>query len=422
MGNCIQNSVQISRERNVKLQPTSLVDFDETRIPVRNLDQLPVEIIMEIFEYLSFEDILKLRQVSKVLYDASKSSTFFDKIKFKVTKLSKENFVKLEYMLKLGQSRITLDIRDLPLRKIKHFMPYFSNVSDISIALKHLEDVCRHCDNLYRLTVKLNVSANQNYKDAFSCILNMHNINELILEDKCDRLEKRKLNYQKALALKMLSISALKNSKGVVTKIKFRSVCLAFNHHEWDSELRQVFTNANHIKSWSFTGCYDTPKMIPLPKKVIKLEVIRGSLMNFNINYIEVNTLILNETNFHRYCRQDYPNIKTLELRKLSLGYLAYMELSFPNLESLTVESPDPEIGRGLLFSDLDEFIFLECSKSSLKCLTLISIDGIDYSKLGLFLERFSLLTDLCFVNVSGIPSDFLDAWGTRVKLKVMAI
>ena len=103
--------MQISRERNVKLQPTSLVDFDETRIPVRNLDQLPVEIIMEIFEYLSFEDILKLRQVSKVLHDASKSSTFFDKIKFKVTKLSKENFVKLEYMLKLGQSKITLDIR-----------------------------------------------------------------------------------------------------------------------------------------------------------------------------------------------------------------------------------------------------------------------------------------------------------------------
>ena len=164
-----------------------------------------------------------------------------------MTKLSKENFVKLEYMLKLGQSKITLDIRDLPLRKIKYFKPYFSNVSDISITLKHLEDVCRHCDNLYRLMVKLNVSANQNYKDAFSCILNMHNINELILEDDCDRLEKRKLNYQQALALKMLSISALKNSKGVVTKIKFRSVCLAFNHHEWDSELRQVFTNANHI-------------------------------------------------------------------------------------------------------------------------------------------------------------------------------
>ena len=162
--------------------------------------------------------------------------------------------------------------------------------------------------------------------------------------------------------------------------------------------------------------------MIPLPKKVIKLEIICGSLMNFNINYIEVNTLILNETNFDRQYRQDYPNIKTLELRKLCLGYLAYMGLSFPNLESLTVESPDPEIRRGLLFSDLDEFIFLECSKSSLKCLTLISIDGIDYSKLGLFLERFSLLTDLCFVNVSGIPSDFLDAWGTRVKLKVMAI
>lgn len=70
--------MQKSRERNIKLQPKSLVDFDETRIPVGNLDQLPVEITMEIFEYLSFEDILNFRQVSKVLYDASKSSTFFD--------------------------------------------------------------------------------------------------------------------------------------------------------------------------------------------------------------------------------------------------------------------------------------------------------------------------------------------------------
>ena len=52
-------------------------------------------------------------------------------MKFKITKLSKETFEKFEHMLKLRQSKTTLDIRNLTTRKIKFFMPYFSDFVDI---------------------------------------------------------------------------------------------------------------------------------------------------------------------------------------------------------------------------------------------------------------------------------------------------
>ena len=148
--------------------------------------------MIKIIDYLSFADILNLRKVSKGFYNASKCAIFCDKIKFKITKISKKTYEKFEHMLKLRQSKITLDIRNLTMRKIKFFMPYFIDVVDISISLKDLEEVWRHCENLYRLTVKLNVSTKQNYKDTFLCIRNLRSLNELILEGEHDRFEETK--------------------------------------------------------------------------------------------------------------------------------------------------------------------------------------------------------------------------------------
>ena len=78
------------------------------------------------------------------------------------------------------------------MRKIKYFVPYFRDVVDISISLKDLGEVFRHCSNRRRLTLKLNVSTKQNYKDAFLCIRNLGNLNKLILEGEHDRFEETK--------------------------------------------------------------------------------------------------------------------------------------------------------------------------------------------------------------------------------------
>ena len=429
MGNLIGYSVEANRKRNVNLQCKSLLDSDNTLNTSRNLDQLPMEIIMKIFGYLSFKDILNLRKVSKGFYNASKCALFCDKIKFKITKLSKKSFKKLEHMLKLRQSKVTLDIQDLPIGKFKYFMPYFNDITDISVSLQHLEKVCRHCDNLYRLTVKLNVSVTQNYKDAFLCIRNLRNLNELILEGEYDRLKQTRRNYQNVLASKMLSISALKYSEGVVTKIRFRYVCWTVKppgfrrrlETSCDEELWKSIRSANHINSWSFTFHYDTDKVIPLPESIIKLEIIRGSFIKFDLNRTKVNTLILNETNFDisRYDRRVYPDIQTLDLRKMDLRSIFYRRLSFPNLENLTIELPDCDLTGGLLFSDLDECNFLRKFKSTLKRLTLASVDKVNYTKLGWILNSFLSLTNLCFINVSDIPSEFLDAWETRLNIIV---
>lgn len=199
MGNLIRYGVQKSRETNVKLQSKNLAEINQTCKTTEKLDDLPIEIIMKIFEYLLFEDILNLRKVAKSFYNASKCAIFCDKIKFKVTKLSKKTFKNLEHMLKLRQSKIKLDIQDLPMAKVKYFIPYFTDVFDISVSLQHLEKVCRHCDNLNRLTVKLNVSVTENYKDAFLCIRNLRNLNELIFEGEHDPFVETKQNYQTIL-------------------------------------------------------------------------------------------------------------------------------------------------------------------------------------------------------------------------------
>ena len=434
MGNSNRYFVQKSRNINVKLQPECLAEINQTGKTTENLDHLPVEIIMKIFEYLLFEDILNLRKVSSGFYNASKCVVFYDKIKFKISKLSKETSEQIEHMLKPIQSKITLAIQDLPMTKIKYLLPYFNNVVDMSISLTHLEEVCSHCNNLHRLTVKLNVSAKQNYKDAFLCIRKLHSLNELIIEGEEHRFRgssslnsselRTVLDYrykQKALASAVLIISALKYSQSLITKLELRSISLPFDRYYCNLDLRKVFIKANHIKSWSFTECNDIDSPIPLPKSATKLEIIRGSFSKFDIYQIKVNTLILNETNLDDsyYSSPDYPHVKTLVLRKMCLKPFIYNLISFPNLENLTVDSPNCDVTRGQRSPFIDTFKFLKRFKSSLKSLTLISVDPVDYRQLGFILDLLLVLTDLCFIDVNRIPSDFLDAYKSRLKLTV---
>ena len=279
MGNLIRYGVQKSRETNVKFQSKNLAEINQTCKTTEKLDDLPIEIIMKIFEYLLFEDILNLRKVAKSFYNASKCAIFCDKIKFKISKLSKKTSEQLENMLKPIHSKITLAIQDLPMANIKYLLPYFSDVVDISISLAHLEEVCRYCNNLHRLTVKLNVSSKQNYKDykdTFLCIQNLHSLDELIFEGEDHRLQESSslnrleltvvLNYrykQKVLALGILLISALKYSRCLITKLELRSIPLSFFCYHCNLDVGKVFIKANHIESWSFTECNYSSKPIP---------------------------------------------------------------------------------------------------------------------------------------------------------------
>ena len=97
-----------------------------------------------------------------------------------------------------------------------------------------------------------------------------------------------------------------------------------------------------------------------------------------------------------------------------------YKGLSFPNLENLTIELPDSDLAGGLLFSDLDECNFLRRFKSTLKRLTLASVDKVNYTRLGWILNSFLSLKNLCFINVGGIPSEFLDTWKSRLNIIVI--
>ena len=96
----------------------------------------------------------------------------------------------------------------------------------------------------------------------------------------------------------MCSISALKYSQGVATKIEFRYVPFIFKHEDCDEEFRRSFMCANHIKSWNFTGGNIMDRVIHLPKSIKKLEIIRGSMTKFDLNHNDINALILKETNF----------------------------------------------------------------------------------------------------------------------------
>ena len=102
------------------------------------------------------------------------------------------------------------------------------------------------------------------------------------------------------------------------------------------------------------------------------------------------------------------------------LKSLIFMRLSFPNIENLITKSPDSDLTGRLIFSDLDKCIFLGRFKSILRCFTLVSVDNIDNTKLGMILSKFLLLRNLCFINVSGIPSEFWDARETRLNLIVI--
>ena len=72
MGNFVGYSKQKFRKRKVNLQSKNMIESNKTFDPLRNLGQLPVEVITKIIDYLSFADISNLRIVSKGFYNTSK--------------------------------------------------------------------------------------------------------------------------------------------------------------------------------------------------------------------------------------------------------------------------------------------------------------------------------------------------------------
>ena len=392
---------------------------------LRNLEDLPVELISTIFHYLLKEDILNVRKVSKKLYNASKGPLFYKQIKFQIATLSEKDKPYLKNMFKQSVSLIPLDIRFLPTGQIKYLLPYFGVIEDISIDLKDLPEICVNCKSLRRLTVRFDVCLSIEHREAFSCIQRLKNLEKLLLEDELGNNEDdisgksylfKLENSTNHLRRKLLLMSALKYSRGTVRNIEFIGLIFpVHNNEKEDKELQQIIHSSNHIKYWNFVNFSTSRNVMVLPSSKIYLKIRGGIWYDFNLHYALVETLILNKTDCLRMekGRKDYPDVKTLELHNMSLQGFADKQLSFPNVENLVIGSP-ASFSTRLFFEN-----FIPLFKSSIKKLTLISFNGINDIKLDMILEQCVLLTDLILIGMKNISREFLITLKTHSNLNI---
>lgn len=401
------------------------LEEEKFEFQLRNLEDLPVELISMIFHYLLKEDILNVRKVSKKLYNASKGPLFYNQVKFQIATLSEKDKPYLKKMFKQSGSCVPLDIRFLPTNEIKYLLPYFGVIEDISIDLKDLPEICVKCNSLRRLTVRFDVRLPIEHREAFSCIQRLKHLEKLLLEDELGndeddisgksyflRLEKPDDHLRR----KLLLMSALKYSRGTVRNMEFIGLVLPMHTHEKeDKELQEIIHSSDHIKYWNFVNFSSTRNVMVLPKSNIYLKIRGGNWYDFNLHYALVETLVLNKTDCLRVeeGRKDYPDVKTLELHNMTLQAFADKQLSFPNVENLVIGSP-------LGFStDLFFENFIPLFQSSVKKLTLISFNGINDVKLDMILEQCVLLTDLILIGMNNISTEFLITLKTHSNLNV---
>ena len=401
------------------------LEEEKFELQLRNLEDLPVELISTIFHYLRKEDILNARKVSKKLYNASKGPLFYNQVKFQITTLSGKDKPYLKKMFKQSVSRIPLDIRFLPTDEIKYLLPYFGAIEDVSIDLKDLPEICVNCNNLRRLTVRFDVRLPIEHREAFSCIQRLKNLEKLLLEDELGNDEDdisgksyffKLENSKNHLRRKLLLMSALKYSRGTVTNMEFIGLVLPmYPHEKEDEELQQIIHSSDHIKYWNFVNFSTTRNVMILPSSNIYLKIRGGSWYDFNLHYALVETLVLNKTdclNMEKG-RKDYPDVKTLELHNMSLQGFADKQLSFPNLENLVIGSP-ASFSTDLFFEN-----FIPLFKSSIKKLTLISFNGINDIKLDMILAQCVLLTDIILIGMDNISTEFLITLKTHNNLNL---
>ena len=361
-----------------------------------SLATVPDTVLMKIMDYIDFDDILNLRLACRSFYNVSNCNAFFERVRIKVKSLRKKKIHNFEQLLQKFGHLIKLDLGMIEEKKVKLLRSYVNHVNDLCINYKDGKHICAFANNMMNLTIQFDFKTpvTDEVLPYLRKLKNLKKFRVEVIRDDSDNLYFSRLDYLQTY---------IKHTLGnllAVEEFEFKDV---YRGKRKKGYLLKLFEDSRRMKYFNFNFL-----PIPLPASLVSFEWDTGAnAIHFNTDDSSLlQKLIVKNRYPYIFDSVQFEKLKYLQFDTCYLCDVdVYDDREFgiihcPNLEILKLR----KTRNTLNFFKRNSYVF----KSSLRELSLQSIDNISDKELVIILGQFEALKTLTLVSMDSITNHLL--------------
>ena len=357
---------------------------------------VPDTVLMKIMDYIDFDDILNLRLTCRSFYNAINCKAFFEKVRIKVQSLRKKKIHNFEELLQKFGHLIQLDLGMMEEKKMELVRPYIKHINNLCINYKDVKYIYSFGYNIMSLTIQFDFETPIT-DQVLSYLSNLKNLKRFRVE--VIRYDSDVLFFNRLHYLQTYIKHALGNLLAI-EEFEFKDVYRGKKEKGYVSKLFQCSRQRRGF-------CLMVKYLIRLPASLVSFEWDTGA-NGFGFNTADSNLLqklvVKKRYPFGLFHSIQFQKLKYLQFDRCTLGddedfYLdpKYGIIHCPNLEILKLRLTRNTSN----FFKNNSYVF----KSSLRELSMQSVNDINDRDLVIILEQFEALKTLTLVNMDSITN-----------------
>ena len=368
-----------------------------------SLHSLIDHILIQILHYLPVEDILSLRLTCSYLHSVSKCKAFYDRIQLTLKSLQSSHLHILKNIL---ENPIRLKLPPLDKSMFVTIAGVLREIEDVSIDIKDLKWICKHCKNIRRLVIRFDFGLICHLKLDLEQIAKFHCLSELNDLDELHFTSAHSVKYTadvitfRHYTQSMLN-DVLENASSI-TKIGFHNIEFKDHDNKLTHKTRINVRNSSHINHWTFENFYCWENIFEFPPSVVSLEMREARYINLNLAQSKMENLVLHNARFR--CKAfNFKNLKTLELS----GVLKEMSLSCMYDLDFCAEVENLKLS-DLYCDHAFSAMYMSLFTSKVKILALENIYRMNETVMEKILERCPSLVKLSLKKIPNVSTVFV--------------
>lgn len=370
-----------------------------------SLHNLIDHILRQIFNYLPVQDILSLRLTCSHLHLVSKCKAFYDRIQLTLKSLQSNHLHILKNVLENSVRSIRIKLPPLDESMFVTIADVSGEIEDISIDIKDLKWICKHCKNIRRLVIRFDFGLICHLKLDLDQIAKFHCLSELNDLDELHFTSSHSVKYTVNVITfghytqSMLN-DILENASSI-TKIGFHNIEFKDHDNKLTQKTRKNVCNASHINHWTFENFYCWENIFEFPPSIVSLEMREARYINLNLAHTKMENLVLHNAKFR--CKEfNFKNLKTLELSGVlkEMSLICMYDLHYcAEVENLKLSD--------LYCDHAFSAMYMSLFTSKVKILTLENIYRMNETILEKILKRCPSLIELTLKKIPNVSTVF---------------
>ena len=371
-----------------------------------SLHSLTDHILIQIFHYLPVQDILSLRLTCSYLHSVSKCKAFYDRIQLTLKSLQSNHVHILKNILENSVRPIRIKLPPLDGIMFVTIADVSREIDDISIDIKDLKWICKHCKNIRRLVIRFDFGLICRLKLDVEQLAKFHCLSELNDLDELHFTSSHNVKYTvNVITFRHYTQSMLNDvleNASFITKIGFHNIEFKDHDNELTQKTRRNVRNASHINHWTFENFYCWENIFEFPPSIVSLEMREARYINLNLAQSKIENLVLHNARFR--CKAfNFKNLKTLELSGVlkEMSLVCMYDLHYcAEVENLKLS----DLYCDHAFSEM----YMSLFTSKVKILTLENLYRMNETVIENILERCPSLIELTLKKIPNVSTVFV--------------